>query len=852
MINHLKEIHSILYLSPLTEPVELPYKVTSINEPYLYTDLDLYVDTFDNPNQSVKVTVSNVGGGTLQVDRIQIPRASGRWIKRGKKTTPATLTATSDPLEIELKLVLKELPNPSTVNTAELKLISNSRRKTFSKVLLGAPPPDAESPNVTVPEYINFGEITVWNVSLTDSRKDETAQTVDFSLVGNFRLNPPTRLEVTQKDEFSFDANFLLQEGELHYNLDLRTPGVVMPRQKKAELKLKSFQQTVSIANVNRYKFSGSVKSDTDWLVAPSEISVDGYETINFPVSVNVEKLKQERNLAELVVSDKKILVWAWHRIIGKTALTLDQDQSNIHHVEEFPAQAKPLPIEVVSGHDPYQSFMIFEDIDFRFPLVEQDYTGYLMGDFNQWTPRTLLLDKRDDSFGIMLSIPDGTYLFRAEIDGETRLDPTRLHEIVCCSHGLASRIQIERREQKITLRNRSRRRLKLRLQAPMEWLQFPSDIVLLPSSGQREVSAVLLPEALQPGLNLGWLEMETIGESKRSLRAPIFVMGITNGAVPILQNSEIKFPKFEQGKMAGTPLVLDIFGAGELKGEIQPSTVLRFAEGDLCVQNETAFEPMEVAPTLHVLSDKPSNAYRKQCNAWLVTDCYLANRRLLPFTARYDMIHMSSEPPALYFPKVFLFDEPQHAGITVRRSDGKAVECTAEIPEVLAQSGLLRVKDRIDKSRIDQCEFVLDPQAVTATGHFTGNLRLQDEKSGMTLPIKFGANIIGSHADIQIGNSTQRSHQLDGIPVIITNVGETEMKIFELRFKAGNLYCTPHPPPNLIVLAGESVNFYVKARRHAGLFRKIEDTIVIRLNDSQFSQGLFEKKITAEIWGIF
>ena len=215
-------------------------------------------------------------------------------------------------------------------------------------------------------------------------------------------------------------------------------------------------------------------------------------------------------------------------------------------------------------------------------------------------------------------------------------------------------------------------------------------------------------------------------------------------------------------------------------------------------------------------------------------------------------MIHMSSEPPALYFPKVFLFDEPQHAGITVRRSDGKVVECTAEIPEVLAQSGLLRVKDRIDKSRIDQCEFVLDPQAVTATGHFTGNLRLQDEKSEMTLPIKFGANIIDSHADIQIGNSTQRSHQLDGIPVIITNVGETEMKIFEVRFKAGNLYCTPHPPPNLIVLAGESVNFYVKARRHAGLFRKIEDTIVIRLNDSQFSQGLFEKKITAEIWGIF
>lgn len=857
MINHLKKIHRDLYLPQASDSAEPPFKVTPIDEPYLYTDANLYVNTFDNPNQPMKVTVLNVGGGTLQVDRIQIPRASGSWVKRGERARPTALTGTSEPLEIELKLVLKELPKPAIVNCAKLELISNSRRKTFSKMLLKVCLAKNQFPNVTVPEYINFGESTVWNVSLTDSRKDETAQTVDFSLVGNFRLNPPTRLEITQKDEFSFDASFLLQVGELHYNLDLGTPGVVMPWQKKAGLKLKSFQQTVPITNVNRHKFSGTVKSDTDWLVAPSEISVDGYETINFPVSVKVEKLKLGRNLAELIVSDKRIPAWAWYKIAGETALTLDRDQPHTHYIKEFRAQGSPLPIEIVSTHEPHQSFMIFEDIDFQFPYTRGNQAGYLIGDFNQWTPRTLLLDKRPNercpkSFGVTLSLPDGTYLFRAEIDREMRLDPSRLHEIVCCSHGLASRIEIKRDEQKITLLNRSLQRLKLRLQTSMEWMQVDSNTVILPSNGQRDIPAVLLPEALQPGLNLGWIEIETIGEFKRSLQAPIFVMGITNGAVPILRNSEIEFPKFKQGKAVNIPLVLDIFGKGKLKGKIQPSTVLRFAEGDLRVQNETAFEPMEVAPTLHILSDKPSNAYRKQCNAWLVTDCYLANRRLLPFTARYDMIHMSSEPPALYFPKVFLFDELQHAGITVRRSDGKVVECTAEIPEVLAQSGLLRVKDRIDKSRIDQCEFVLDPQAVTATGHFTGNLRLQDEKSGMTLPIKFGANIIGSHADIQIGNSTQRSHQLDGIPVIITNVGETEMKIFELRFKAGNLYCTPHPPPNLIVLAGESVNFYVKARRHAGLFRKIEDTIVIRLNDSQFSQGLFEKKITAEIWGIF
>lgn len=36
--------------------------------------------------------------------------------------------------------------------------------------------------------------------------------------------------------------------------------------------------------------------------------------------------------------------------------------------------------------------------------------------------------------------------------------------------------------------------------------------------------------------------------------------------------------------KVEGVPLTLDIVGEGELKGEVQPSTVLRFVERDLHV----------------------------------------------------------------------------------------------------------------------------------------------------------------------------------------------------------------------------------------------------------------------------
>ena len=555
-----------------------------------------------------------------------------------------------------------------------------------------------------------------------------------------------------------------------------------------------------------------------------------------------------------MTVSDKKIPVWAWYRTIRETALRLDQNQPNLHHVEEFPVESTPLPIEVVPAQEDPQTFMIFEDLDFQFPLAEGNRIGYLIGDFNRWTPRTLFMDpdRHRKVFSTTLSIPDGTYLFRAEIDGEMRLDPTCLHEVVCCAHGLASRIQVERRTQKVTLRNRSKRKVTLRLRSSVKWMQVEPDTVVLPNKRSSKVSIVLQPEDLRPGLNLGWIEMETEEEPKQSRREPIFVMGMTNGAVPFLQNDELVFPQIEQGKVEGIPFELDIFGEGELKGEIQPSTILHFTEGDLHVQNESAFETMVATPLVEVVSDKPSNAYRKQIHASLITNCYLANRRVIPFIAKYQMTHLIADPPALYFPKVFLFDKPQRVDISVRRSDGKPVECTAEIPEELMQHEFLRTAT---ENRENQCQFVLNPQATQSTGRFTGILHLKDKESGLTLPIRFATDIIGSHAKIEVNNSNRISNLLsDGIPLVITNVGETELRIFDVRFKNLQFYYTPHFTSEPTLYSGESIKMLIKVRRKINFFRNalIKDTLIVRLNDSQFHEGRFEKEIVTDTQGRF
>ena len=858
MINHLKHIHRALYLPAAPEPEEPPFKVTPISEPYLYTDANIYVDTFDDPNQPIKAMVSNVGGGKLNVERISIPRVYGEWIKRAQGSKRATLTPTSEPIAFELELGLKALPNPSSVNTAELKVISNSRRKTFSKILLGVCPPENQPTNLALPEYLNFGEITVFKVLIADCREDAATPSAEFLLVGDFTLYPPTRLEITEINESSFDAKISTSKGELSYELDWQKSGVVMPRQKKSGITLKYFQQTVPVPNVNPHRSSTQIStSNSDWLVVPTQIQTDGYDTTDLPISVNVEKLEPGRNVAELGVADKTISVWTWYNIVKETTLTLEKEQLDVHHVEVFREQETPLPINIASTEKQYQSMMIFRDLDFQFSLANEERIGYLIGDFNQWTPRTLFLEKRDDNFGITLSVSEGTYLYRAEIDDEMRLDPARLYEIVCCPYGLASKMQINRIEQKVTLQNRSKQKIELKLRSTTKWMHIKPATLVLPGSKKRQITIAIQPERLSPGINLGWIQLESKKEPIRSFLAPIYVIGTTNGAVPILRNDELVFPKIEQGKSEGMPLVLDIIGQGELKGEVQPSTVLRFVERDLHVQNETIFEPMEAAPLVQVLSEKPSNAYRKQIHASLVTNCYLANRRVHHFNAKYDMVHLVSDPPALYFPKVYLFDTLQHADITVKRSDGKGnVVCSVEIPDTLKQTGLLEVKNNAKRSISDCCKFVLNPQAATDVGRVSESLRLQDKKSGMSIPIQFAANLVGGQAKISVNTQTQGAHlSSGGIPLVITNIGETELRIFEIRFKNLQFYLSPHLTlQQRTLLPGESIDRLIKGKKTVSLLGRttVRDTLIIRLNDPQFPKGIFEKEIVTEIQGRF
>ena len=125
-----------------------------------------------------------------------------------------------------------------------------------------------------------------------------------------------------------------------------------------------------------------------------------------------------------------------------------------------------------------------------------------------------------------------------------------------------------------------------------------------------------------------------------------------------------------------------------------------------------------------------------------------------------------------------------------------------------------------------------------------------------MSLPIQFAADLVGGQAKIDVNTQTQRTNlSSGGIPLVITNIGKAELRIFEVRFKNLRFYLSPHlTSQQCTLLPGESIERLIKVKKTLSLLGKttVRDTLIIKLNDPQFPKGIFEKEIVTEIQGGF
>ena len=842
MIEHLKKIHDRLYLPSVAVPIERSYDIAPIKEPYLYASSSIVPDEIDEPRQVISIPVRNVGGGTLKVNGIEIDKEAKNWLKRRTKTLKAELSIPSECHSVELTLHQKKLLETPAPHAAHLKITSNSISDTFSAVQLQVNVPENDVPILKVPERVSFGEITVWKLSI----RQEEAAVKDFYLAGDFDGKPPKRFCLQQTGETTLHACLSSKGSEFHYDLELNSPGIIAPKTKKNKpAKLKYALSKFSLSNTGRTAFSGEAEASVDWL-HPSAYQIEFASTKTFALSANIEQMQLGRNFGWLNIADKKIEVWAWVVVKGTVGqnedVTLVKD-SELNYEVDLPANAlKELPLETSPHEIYYDNVPLFEDVEFSFPLFNAQH-GYLVGDFNDWESGVLMMEKRAGAFFTTLSLSDGTYCYRYELDGEMRFDPTRLNEVIFCSHGFASRADVNRYEQTAAIHNNGKDDINLLAYSSAEWLSVSPASFSVPHKGEAEITVKILPNQMEPGLNVGEVELIT-GDKRHGI--PVSAMLATRGVVPILEQTEFGVPNFAKGQEVTAPLKLKLVGAGTLTCAI-PNKMIQIPNGKIAFHNDEPFVPRLCSPELNIHSGKTSRAYCNQLKAFLITNCYLANRRVFGLTYRYQMAHLITEPRGLYFPRVFLFGKPQRTALKIKRSDGEPISPGVDIPEELKKNGLLDAVKLSDSSY----EFILNPKALHKPGVISGFVEIRDENSKMTEPVRFAANAIASSADITVDTiKTIRAPEHEGLNLSITNRGDEDLKIFSLQFEERNFICVPRFSRNTIIPPGETIHSTLKIRRGTKLLFKtlISDTLLIHLSDAQYRGGIFRRDVEVTV----
>lgn len=848
MIEHLKNVHDKLYLPSVAVPLERDYDIVPIEEPYLYASPSIISGEIDEPQGTIAIPVCNVGGGMLRIKGIEIDEQAKSWLKRKPKNLPAELSASAGYHPVELTLQQKKLLDIPEPHTAHLEITSNGISDTFSAVALEVNLPSGDASGLTVPERVSFGEITVWQLSITDVR-GEKAEIQDFYLAGDFDGKPPTRFSLRQTSKMTLHACLSSKDSELHYDLDLSSPGIIAPKTKKdKKAKLEYALTKFTLSNLGKNIADGEAETSADWF-SPLAYRLEPASTRTLVLFANVERMQLGRNFGWLKIGGKRISVWAWvavkDTIGGKENLTL-VEESELNYEAEFPGYImEELPVAASPREIDYDNLPLFEDVEFNVSLSPPLFDGnrcYLVGDFNNWKSTAVMMAKGEAAFSSTLSLPDGTYRYRYELDGEMRLEPGRLNEVIFGAHGFASRISLKRYERTFIIHNNGQDNIDLLAHSSTEWLNVSPTSLSVPREEKVEIMVELSPGQMEPGLNLGRVDLIAASEPNKMGSIPVSAMMVTKDVVPILEQTEVELPNFTKGEKVVAPLKIKLVGAGRLTHTI-PNAMLQMPADKMTLHNDEPYLPRVYALEVNIHSAKMARGHSKQVKTFLITDCYLANRRVFGLTYRYQMAHLVTEPRRVYFPRVFLFDKRQRATLQIKRSDGAPIAPGVRIPAELRKNGLLSVVALSDKSY----EFILDPKCVSSPGVLSGFIDIRDEDLKINEPVRFAANIIAAGAEINVETTkTMSNPKHEGLNLAITNRGDEELKIFSLQFEQQHFICVPRIRRNTILPPGETIRSAIKIRRRAKLLFKtaISDTLSIHLNDSKYRGGVFKREL--------
>lgn len=496
-----------------------------------------------------------------------------------------------------------------------------------------------------------------------------------------------------------------------------------------------------------------------------------------------------------------------------------DQPELNILNKKIHGIELSPAKID-------YGKLPLFEEEIFEFQ-GEVAKRVYLIGDFNVWSPVSTPMQKNgDNQFQVAVSIKDGECLYRFEVDSEIRLDPNRINEIFIGKGGVCSKIIIARYKKKVSIINNRDKEFSADIHSSADWLIVDKQELSIPCKDKEELLITLIPSKMQFGNNFGSIEIISSGNAKKRYLIDVLSEMIVNGIVPIVKERNFSIA-FQKGEVINLPMEIEAIGSGNLEGIITaPHNIIKES---LNISNSIPSERKKIVQTINIDTARLSPAQYKGFKAFIVTNTYIWNQRRMEINFEYQMPHLRTSPPAIYFPKVFFGDKKEKTVIKIENSDKSPVNTSLQIPEKLVDYVIAK---QLSNNR---WEVEFDTKKVTQPGYISDMLKIIDRNSMMESQIHFMAKIITSIFYVEIEELPKRfENSRDGVDCSITNAGKNELKIFSIKLEKEVFRCIPEPTLETILGIGKSLDLKLKTNLHQKLFKEIRlsDTMIIASSD--------------------
>ncbi|MDY7033837.1 MAG: glycogen-binding domain-containing protein [Thermodesulfobacteriota bacterium] len=359
---------------------------------------------------------------------------------------------------------------------------------------------------------------------------------------------------------------------------------------------------------------------------------------------------------------------------------------------------------DVIPDHLCLGTFPIWKDCTFHYH-GSSDRNVDLVGDFTEWDRRPVVMQRDRNGFRAVLSLEDGTYLYRFHVNGDQRIDPL-IHDCLAISEkGLTSVITLQRFVKKVRILNSTGHRIKEKITCSQSWLKIVPAQLEIEEKGVVELQLHIDPSQMTLGENKANMGIITTQNEEVQICLEIKAKTEVHGVMVRPMKHYIKLGKILRIDKVECNVPFEILGQGSVNILFYGEHGTVFQKVSIQGSGEQNWQPVECR--LHLDMRKIPKMKRCVFSIYVDTGSYLFNKRAHILSMECDLVYLISSPFVLDF-RGMKRGTKHLQYLHVKRSDGEKVNIEILLPESLdGRVTLFRLCEDAWQIEVDSDDFI-------------------------------------------------------------------------------------------------------------------------------------------------